>query len=125
MNATVIAITFMVLAWMVARNRRSSTAEGVIMFLAGLFFWSSGIGSLLWVVTDGIWQEAHTDREGMPVTLALVFLALAVLVTRNRRSSSAESAIMFLGGLFFWSSGIGVALWAAVDGMWHLMGGGR
>jgi hypothetical protein len=124
MSATVVAITFMVLAWMVARNRRSSPAEAAVMFMAGLLFWSSGIGRLLWVVAQGIWFEAHSD-EGTPVVFALVFLGLAFVVTRNRRTSSAESAVMFLGGLFFWSSGIGVALWAVVDGLWHLMGGGH
>lgn len=125
MRVSSIALAFMVLSFMVWRNKKSSAAESAILFMAGLLFWASGIGTLFWVVTDGIWQETQRGSEGTPVVLALVFLALAWLVVRSRRNSSAESAILFMGGLFFWYSGIGVTLWALVLGVWHAMGGGH
>jgi hypothetical protein len=120
----ILAAVFLALAWMVERNRRASPAEAWVMFLTGLFFWSSGIGILLWVVADGLWHEVTSGR-GLAVILALVFLALAWMVTRNRRTSAAEHGVMFLGGLFFWSSGLGMALWALLDGLWRLVGGGH
>ena len=125
MRVSAIAIAFMVLSFMVWRNKKSSAAESAILFMAGLLFWASGIGTLFWVVTDGIWQETQRGTEGTPVVLALVFLALAWLVVRSRRNSTAESAILFMGGLFFWYSGIGVTLWALILGVWHAMGGGH
>lgn len=120
----ILAAVFLALAWMVERNRRASSAEAWVMFLAGLFFWSSGIGILLWVVVDGLWHEV-TSGHGLAVILALVFLALGWMVSRNQRSSAAEHGVMFLGGLFFWASGLGMALWALADGLWRLVGGGH
>jgi uncharacterized protein (TIGR03382 family) len=117
-----LAAVFMVLAWMAERNQRTSSVEAWVMFLAGLFFWSSGIGLLLWVVADGLWHEVASGH-GLAVILAAVFLVLAWMVRRNQRSSVAESGVMFLSGLFFWASGLGVALWALLDGLWRLVGG--
>jgi hypothetical protein len=51
-----LAVIFMVLAWMVERNRRVSVAEAWILFLAGVLFWASGIGTVLWVLVNGIYR---------------------------------------------------------------------
>ena len=61
--------------------------------------------------------------NGLVMTLAVVFMALGWLVSRNRRTSVAEQWVMFLAGVFFWASGIGQALWVLVDGVFHAMGG--
>ena len=61
--------------------------------------------------------------NGLVMTLAIIFLVLAFLVTRNRRTSAAEHWVMFLAGLFFWASGIGTVLWVLVDGVFHAVGG--
>jgi len=47
------------------------------------------------------------------------------VVERSRRVSAAESWILFLAGVFFWSSGIGASLWVLVDSIYHAAGGGR
>jgi fucose permease len=54
-----LALIFMALGLVVARSRRVSAAESWILFLAGVFFWASGIGSSLWVLVDAIY---HTLR---------------------------------------------------------------
>jgi len=59
----------------------------------------------------------------MVMTLALVFMALGLVVERSRRVSAAESWILFLAGVFFWSSGIGASLWVLADGVFHAVGG--
>jgi hypothetical protein len=51
-----LAVIFLVLAAVVGRSRRVSAAESWIMFLAGVFFWASGIGPSLWVLLDGIYH---------------------------------------------------------------------
>jgi hypothetical protein len=61
----------------------------------------------------------------MIVTLAVIFLVLALLVERSRRVSAAEAWILFLAGVLFWASGIGASLWVLLDGMYHAMGSGR
>ncbi len=59
----------------------------------------------------------------MVMTLFLIFAALGVVVERSRRVSAAESWILFLAGVFFWSSGIGAALWALADGIYQTIRG--
>jgi hypothetical protein len=61
----------------------------------------------------------------MVVTLAVIFLGLALVVERSRRVSAAESWILFLAGIFFWASGIGSSIWALLDGIYHAIGGGH
>jgi hypothetical protein len=51
-----LAVIFLVLAGVVGRSRRVSAAESWILFLAGVFFWASGIGSSLWVLLDTIYH---------------------------------------------------------------------
>jgi hypothetical protein len=55
--------------------------------------------------------------------LALVFLALGWLIERSGRVSAAEAWILFLAGVFFWASGLGVILWVLVNGVFHAAGG--
>lgn len=55
--------------------------------------------------------------------LALIFLGLSWTVERSGRVSAAEAWILFLAGVFFWSSGLGVILWVLVDGVFHAVEG--
>lgn len=55
--------------------------------------------------------------------LALVLMALAWLIERSGRVSAAEAWILFLAGVLFWASGLGVILWVLVDGVFHTVGG--
>jgi hypothetical protein len=59
----------------------------------------------------------------MGMTLALIFMALGLVVERSRRVSAAESWILFLAGVFFWSSGIGSSLWVLVDAVYQTIRG--
>ncbi len=59
----------------------------------------------------------------MLVTLALIFMVLALLVERGRRVSAAEAWILFLAGVLFWASGIGASIWVLIDGIFHAVGG--
>jgi hypothetical protein len=52
----VLAVVFLVLALIVERSRRVSAAEAWILFLAGVLFWASGIGSSVWALLDGIYR---------------------------------------------------------------------
>jgi hypothetical protein len=51
-----LAVIFFVLALIVERSRRVSAAEAWILFLAGVLFWASGIGSSVWVLLDSIYR---------------------------------------------------------------------
>lgn len=52
----ILAVIFFVLALLVERSRRVSAAEAWILFLAGVLFWASGIGSSAWALLDGIYR---------------------------------------------------------------------
>lgn len=54
----VLALVFMALAWVTERSGRVNPVEAWVLFLAGVFFWSSGIGRILWAVLDGIYHLA-------------------------------------------------------------------
>jgi hypothetical protein len=51
-----LALIFMGLGWTVERSGRVSVAEAWILFLAGVFFWASGLGAILWVLVDGVYH---------------------------------------------------------------------
>lgn len=51
-----LAVIFLALGFLVERSRRVSPAESWIMFLAGLLFWASGIGSSVWVLLDSVYH---------------------------------------------------------------------
>ncbi len=54
--ALLLALIFMGLGWTVERSGRVSAAEAWILFLAGIFFWASGLGEILWVLIDGVFH---------------------------------------------------------------------
>ena len=51
-----LAVIFFVLALIVERSRRVSAAESWILFLAGVLFWASGIGSSIWALLDAVYH---------------------------------------------------------------------
>jgi hypothetical protein len=59
------------------------------------------------------------------LVLALVFMVLGYLVERSGGVSVAEAWILFLAGLFFWSSGIGASVWQLIDAVYHAVRGSR
>ncbi len=57
-----LAVIFFVLALIVERSRRVSAAEAWILFLAGVLFWASGIGSSVWLLLDSIYHAMGGGR---------------------------------------------------------------
>lgn len=51
-----LAVFFLGLGLLVGRSRRVSSGEAWILFLAGVFFWASGIGASLWVLVDSVYR---------------------------------------------------------------------
>lgn len=58
----VLALVFLALGWVTERSGRVSAVEAWILFLAGVFFWASGIGTILWVLTNGIYHAVGGGR---------------------------------------------------------------
>ncbi len=54
--ALLLALIFLALGWTIERYGRVSAAEAWILFLAGIFFWASGLGEILWVLIDGVFH---------------------------------------------------------------------
>lgn len=57
------------------------------------------------------------------MVLALVFLVLGWITERSGQANPVEAWILFLAGVFFWASGLGVVLWGLIDGLYHLARG--
>jgi hypothetical protein len=53
-DAVVLALTAALcsVAWLMERNGHATAAEAWVFFLAGVFFWASGVGSVFWVLID-------------------------------------------------------------------------
>ena len=58
----VLALVFAGLGWVTERSGRVSPLEAWILFLAGVFFWASGIGTILWVLVNGIYHAVGGGR---------------------------------------------------------------
>jgi hypothetical protein len=52
----VLALVFLALGWVTERSGQVNAVEAWILFLAGVFFWASGLGAVLWGLIDGLYH---------------------------------------------------------------------
>ena len=52
----VLALVFLALGWITERSGQVNAVEAWILFLAGVFFWASGLGSVLWGLLYGVYH---------------------------------------------------------------------